>query len=136
VSAEDALARFRAYIDAFNRGDFDAVTDNYTDDVELVNGAGARLVGKAAIVDFYRKVRADTDRTIQIVECFADADGVAADLKSEFVATRDAPDFPSGPMARGDRLRINSFALYTLRDGKFAQIKAGVHKREWVRAES
>ena len=136
MSAEDALMRFRAYIAAFNRGDFDAVTANYTDDVELVNGAGARLVGKQAIVDFYHKVRADTDRTIEIVECFADDDGVAADLKSEFVATRDAPDFPSGPMAKGDRLRINSFALYTLRDGKFAQIKAGAHKREWIRGES
>jgi steroid delta-isomerase-like uncharacterized protein len=134
VSADAALARFRAYIDAFNRGDFDAVTGNYTDDVELVNGAGSRLVGKAAIVDFYHRVRADTDRTIQIVECFADEDGVAAELKSEFVATRDAPDFASGPMAKGDRLRINSFALYTLRDGKFAQIKAATHRREWIRA--
>jgi ketosteroid isomerase-like protein len=134
VSAEETLARFRAYVAAFNRGDFDAVTAKYTDDVELVNGAGARLIGKAAIVDFYRKVRADTDRTIEIVECFADDEGSGADLKSEFVATRDAPDFPSGPMAKGDRLRINSFAIYTLRDGKFAQIKAGVHKREWLRA--
>jgi len=136
VSSEDVLGRFRAYIEAFNRGDFEAVTANYTDDVELVNGAGTRLVGKAAIVDFYRKVRADTDRTIEIVECFADEEGIGADLKSEFVATRDAPDFPSGPMAKGDRLRINSFAIYSLRGGKLARIKAGVHKREWLRAES
>jgi len=132
---ESIVAAFAAYIDAFNRGDFDGFTDHYTDDVELTVANGTRLKGRQAIIDFYRNVRAGTQRTIRVVESFADENGLAAELESEFLATMDVPDFTSGPMRKGDRLHVRTFVIYELRDGRFARIRSAPYKREWLRAE-
>jgi len=128
------IAAFADYIAAFNRGDFDGFTDHYTDDVELTIANGTHLKGRQAIIDFYRNVRAGTERTIRVVASFADENGLAAELESEFLATEDVPDFTSGPMRKGDRLYIRTFALYELEDGRFARIRSAPYKREWRRA--
>jgi hypothetical protein len=60
-------------------------------------------------------------------------DIIAAEFESEFLALEDAPDFTSGPLAKGDRLYINSFAFYELSGGKFVRIRAAVFKRVWKR---
>jgi hypothetical protein len=127
------VERFRDYIAAFNRHDYAALTSYYHPGVVLVIGNGTQLEGRQAIVDFYGQVNDATTREIEIVQAFADGDVLAAELRSEFLALRDAPDFTSGPMARGDRLFINSFALYDLRDGLYARIRAAVFRREWRR---
>jgi hypothetical protein len=127
------VARFRDYIAAFNRHDYAALIGYYHPGVVLVIGNGTQLEGRQAIVDFYSEVNDATTREIEIVQAFADGDVLAAELRSEFLALRDAPDFTSGPMARGDRLFINSFALYDLRDGLYARIRAAVFRREWRR---
>lgn len=131
MTDEERLSR---YMEAFNRGDYDSLCDFYCDDIQLVIGNGTELVGKQAIVDFYRGVRSSTRRTITILQSFTSGNTLAAELESEFLAIEDAPDFTSGPMARGDRLYINSFALYDLRDGRFARIRAAVFRRVWRRA--
>ena len=133
---KDPVARFHAYIAAFNRQDYAVLAGHYAADVELVIGNGTRLAGPQAIVDFYRGVNEATTRRIEIVQAFADGDRLAAELRSEFLALRDAPHFTSGPMARGDRLLINSFAFYDLREGRYARIRAAVFRREWRRAGS
>lgn len=128
--------RFADYMAAFNRGDEAALRHYYADDVRLVIGNGRELLGPKAIIDFYRGVKAKTQRTIEIVQCFTDGEWLAAELESEFLAIADAPDFASGPMRRGDRLYINSFVLYESRDDRYARIRAAVFKREWRRAQS
>lgn len=131
------VARFRAYMAAFNRHDYTALVDHYDPDVLLVIGNGTELRGRQAIVDFYRNVNDATTRTIEILDAFSDGNMLAAELQSEFIALRDAPDFSSGPMARGDRLYLNSFAFYDLgRDRRFVRVRAAVFRREWRRATS
>ena len=125
----DAEAGFRAYIAAFNRGDTAAYGAHYADDVILVIADHTELRGRQAIFDFYAGVRAGTERTIEVVEVIARADLIAAELVSEFLATRDLPDFPSGPMRAGDRLAINSFVFYDLEQGKYKRIRAATHRR-------
>ncbi|MBC2776777.1 nuclear transport factor 2 family protein [Parasphingopyxis marina] len=122
-----------AYIDAFNRSDYAALTDYYDDDVELVIGNGTVMRGKQAIVDFYSVVKSQTSRTIKILHCMEQDGVIAAEFESEFLALEDAPDFTSGPLAKGDRLYINSFAFYELGGGKFTRIRAAVFKRVWKR---
>lgn len=129
-SAERHLA---AYIDAFNRSDYDTLTGYYSDDVRLVIGNGTELVGKQAIVDFYRVVKSQTRRTIRILQCLPGDGVIAAEFESEFLAVEDAPDFTSGPMAKGDRLYINTFAFYDVEDGLFTRIRAAPFRREWKR---
>src|SRR5262245_29432926 len=58
--------KFRAYIDAFNRDDYAAFGDYYTDDVVLVIAGKTELSGHQAIFDFYKKVKSQTQRTIEI----------------------------------------------------------------------
>lgn len=127
--------RLAAYMDAFNRSDYEALRGFYRPDVRLVIGNGHELAGAQAIIDFYREVKSKTQRTISILQSVANANTVAAELESEFLALEDIPDFTSGPMARGDRLYINSFVFYELQGGRYARIRSAVFKRIWRRAE-
>jgi hypothetical protein len=59
-----------------------------------------------------------------VLEVIVDAEGLAAELATEFYALEDWPDFIVAPMKKGDAIRIVSFVHYTLCDGKFAHIKS------------
>lgn len=122
-------ARLAAYLATYNRGDFEGLRQFYTDDVRLVIGNGTELIGPQAIVDFYSATIGRAVRTIQVLQSFADGDLIVAELESEFLALRDYPDFSSGQMAKGDRLYINSFALYEQRQDRFHRIRAAVFRR-------
>ena len=126
MTAED---RFRAYMHAFNQSDWDALREHYAPDIRLVIGNGTELVGRDAIVDFYGKVKQQTRRTIEIVQCFAEGQTLAAELESEFLALEDAPDFAARPMARGDRYFLNSFVLYEFEHDQYTRIRAAVFRR-------
>ena len=128
--------RLADYMEAFNRSDYETLRGFYCPDVQLVIGSGKQLVGPQAIIDFYREVKAKTQRTISILQSVSNGRTVAAELESEFLALEDVPDFTSGPMAKGDRLYINSFVFYELRDGRYARIRSAVYKRVWRRAGS
>jgi ketosteroid isomerase-like protein len=122
-------SRFAAYIDAFNRDDYAAFGDYYDENVRLVIAGRKELLGREAIFDYYRAVKAQTQRTIHINNIITAPGQLAAELQSEFLALRDLPDFLAGPMKKGERLFINTFALYELHNGRFAQIRsAGLRK--------
>ena len=130
----EAEAAFRDYIAAFNRGDTEAYGARYDDEVVLVIADHVELRGRQAIFDFYERTRAATARAIRVVSVVATDDQLAAELESEFVATRDVPDFPSGPLRRGDRLQIVSFVFYDLKDGRYCRIRAATHRRRLITA--
>jgi ketosteroid isomerase-like protein len=117
--------RFAAYIDAFNRGDYAAFGDYYDDDVVLVIAGRRELRGRQAIFDFYKTVKSQTRRTIQVNDVVSSGNLLAAELQSEFEALVDLPDFTAGPMKKGGRIFINTVVLYELRNGKFARIRSG-----------
>jgi len=123
--------RFFSYIEAFNAGDWDRLTQFYAPDVCLIIGNGAELRGRAAIVAFYQQVRAKARRTIRVVDCFSDGNVLAAELESEFVALVDAPDFAAHPLRQGDRFYINSLALYDFDDAFLTRIRAATLIREY-----
>ena len=124
-------ARFRAYLEAFNGSDWDMLRACYAPDIRLVIGNGTELVGREAIVDFYSKVKQQTKRTIELIQCFADGNVLAAEIESEFLALEDAPDFAARPMARGDRYYLNSFVFYEFEAEQYTRIRAAVFRREF-----
>ena len=126
-----AEASFRDYIAAFNRGDSQAYGAHYCDDVILVIAGHTVLRGPRAIFDFYARIRDGTRRTIAIVSVLARGNLLAAELESEFLATRDLPDFAPGPMRAGDRLFLDSFVFYDLERGKYKRIRSATHRREF-----
>ncbi len=120
ISADD----FARYIDAFNRDDFATVSEYYAPDVTLGIAGKVQLVGRQAILDFYRSVKAQTRRTIEVNRVICAPHALAAELQSEFVALRDLPEFTAGPMRKDQRIFINTFVLYELREGRFARIRS------------
>jgi hypothetical protein len=123
--------RFRAYVQAFNASDWDRLRDFYAPDIRLVIGNGTELEGRDAIIDFYGTVKSQTRRTIEILECFADGQTLAAEIESEFLAIVDAPDFAVRPMAKGDRYYLNSFVFYDFQGTLYTRIRAATFRREF-----
>jgi len=115
--------QFRDYIDCFNRDDFPGFSRYYVEDVVL-ELPQKQLVGRQAIVDFYKIVKARIRETLRINEIVVDADGLAAEVDTEFYALEDWPDFIVRPVKKGDSIRIVSFVHYKIRDGRFAYIKS------------
>jgi len=123
--------RFRAYLDAFNAGDWNSLRDFYAPDVLLVIGNGTQLAGREAIITFYSEVNQRTRRKIEIVQCLSSGNTLAAEIESEFLALGDAPDFAVRPMARGDRYYLNSFVFYDFEGEHYTRIRAAVFRREF-----
>jgi hypothetical protein len=92
--------------------------------VVLVIAGKRELRGREAIFDFYKVVKAQTRRTIQVNKVITAPNRIAAELQSEFVALEDLPDFSAGPMKKGGRIFINTIVIYELRDGKFSRIRS------------
>ena len=121
--------RFQAYIDAFNRDDYTGFGDYYAEDVILVIAGKREIQGRQAIFDFYRVVKAQTNRTIQVNRFIGSGNRIAAELQSEFLALDDLPDFSAGPMKKGGRTFINTFVIYDLAGGRFARIRSAEFRR-------
>lgn len=124
-----SVESLKAYIDAFNRGDTETYGKYYAEDVVLVIAGEKELRGHQAIFDFYKGVRANAQRTIQVNKVISSGNHIAVELQSEFVALEDDPNFIAGPLKKGGRIFINTFVLYDLRDGKFARIRSAVFKK-------
>jgi hypothetical protein len=120
---------FRAYIDAFNRDEVATYGGYYDEDVVLVIAGKTQLRGRQAIFDFYRVVKSQTQRTLQVNKFVAAPGQVAVELESEFLALQDLPDFTAGPMKRGGRIFINTFVLYDLHGGKFTRIRSAQFRK-------
>jgi len=125
-----SAADFAAYMDAFNHDDYDSFGHHYTEDVKLVIAGDRALNGRQAIFDFYKTVKSQTRRTIQINRLVTTPGLFAAELQSEFLALEDLPDFVAGPMKKGGRIFINTFVIYELKDGKFWRIRSAEYRKE------
>jgi hypothetical protein len=121
--------RFQAYMDAFNNDDYSGFGDYYDPDVVLVIAGKRELRGRQAIFDFYKVVKAQTTRTIQVNRFIGTPDRIAVELESEFLALEDLPDFSAGPMKKGGRIFINTFVIYELKNGRFARIRSAEFRK-------
>jgi ketosteroid isomerase-like protein len=130
-SAKPAMSRerFLAYIDAFNKDDYSNFGDYYAEDVVLVIAGKRELRGRQAIFDFYKVVKAQTHRTIQVNKYIGTENRIAVELESEFLALEDLPDFTAGPMKKGGRIFINTFVIYEMANGKFSRIRSAEFRK-------
>jgi ketosteroid isomerase-like protein len=122
--------RFATYMDAFNRDDYSGFGEYYDDDVSLVLAGGTQLRGPQAIFDFYRTVKGQTRRTIQINRMVTNPGQFAVELQSEFLALQDLPEFVAGPMKKGGRIFINTFVIYDLTGSRFGRIRSAEYRKE------
>jgi hypothetical protein len=116
------VQEYKHYIDSFNRNDFEGFGSRYADDVVFELGDKKKIVGRAAIVDFYREVKAKVRETIEILSVTTQGDTLAAHVRTEFYGLADWPDFIAGRLMKGESIVTESICYYYLKNGKFARI--------------
>jgi len=120
-------AEFEQYITLFNNNDPE-FTRYYHDDVALELGTTI-IRTPQGIADFYNNVKKYIRESIRINQYISDTNGIAVELPTEFICIRDWPDsFWGRPIRTGEVLRIISFVLYQLEDGKFKHIKSARYR--------
>ena len=119
---------FDAYIDAFNRDDFDGFSKYYAEDVEFNLGDRKQIIGRQGIVDFYRQVKAHFREELTIIDLVVTPDRIALHNGTVFTTIADWPDFELWPTMKGDVRRIESINLYEVENDKFTRIKSARYK--------
>ena len=116
---------FEGYIAAFNRGDFDGFGAFYAADVAFF-GQAAELRGRAAVLRFYRMVRARVDERLELLDLVASPEGdrLLAEIRTTLVARVDWPDMPTCAMRAGERRESVNFIRYDIADGRFTRIRS------------
>lgn len=117
-----------AYLAAFNAADFARFGAYYHDDVEF-HGRAAQLTGREAVLGFYRRVRGRIDEHIELVDFLGSPTRCAVEIVTSLTPLEDWPDFPTGPLRRGELRRSVNFVFYDLRDGRFSRIRSAGFRR-------
>src|SRR5580692_789479 len=86
-------AAFRAYVSAFSNADCERFSRFYTEDVRLELVSVPPILGRQAIIDFYRPMFATVRENLVINSVQATDTGIELDAITRFTAIRDAPDF-------------------------------------------
>jgi hypothetical protein len=120
---------FEAYLRAFNAGDVARYSAYYAPDVRFF-GQAATLEGAQAVVDFYRRVHARLDETVELLSFVSGAPSrLAAEIRTILVAREDWPDFPTGALAQGQRRQSVNFVMYDVVAGRFTRIRSARFRR-------
>lgn len=126
-------AMFEQYIAAFNAGDAEAYSRFYATGVCFRNGAGAELVGPAAIADYYESLKGSLSRVIEVKAVAWGDRAFAAALSSRFTILADGVRFAGELLNARDQVLLDSIALYELEDDRLARIEATTLTRHIVR---
>jgi hypothetical protein len=119
--------QFVAYTTLFNNND-PAFIQYYHDDVVLELGA-KEIRTPQGIRDFYADVKAHIREKVEVTHFVSDATGMAAEMPTEFRVYKDWDNnFFGRPLKAGEVLRVVSFVLYWVKDGKFSRIKSARYK--------
>jgi hypothetical protein len=120
---------FLEYVRLFNANDPRFIR-YYHDDVVFELGATTVIRGPTAIRDFYVPVKAHIHEKVEVTQFISDANGVAAELPTEFRVYKDWENgFFQRPLKAGEVMRTISFGFYEVKDRKFRRIRATRYKQ-------
>ena len=119
---------FRRYIAAFNAGEYAVFGSFYSDDVVFELGSMKRLAGRAAILDFYRGVKAHITEVVTPLGVLVGPRHVAMHCRTTFDTFADWPDFELWPTFAGDHREVETIAWYEHDGARFTHIRGGRFK--------
>lgn len=119
---------FEAYLDAFNRNDFEGFGAYYAEDVAF-HGQAATLQGRAAVLAFYRGVKARIEERVDLLSFIGGENAIAAEICTTLTPLEDWPDFPTGPLTKGVQRQSIAFAFYDMAGGRFTRIRSARFRR-------
>ena len=115
---------FNKYIEVFNSGDDKAMVDQFwVDDLVAETAQGELAKGKEDWLKFLEGVHDGMRELMRIQVLIQNEDNIFAEIDMDFHATKDRPDYPFGPLEKGDFITVKMFALYFIRDDKIAKLK-------------
>ncbi len=127
-AAEDVV---RAYYDAFNQGDREAMLALLADDVAHDVNQGGRETGREAFRRFLAHMdRCYRERLVDVV-VMASGDGRRAAAEFTVEGTYLATD-EGLPPASGQTYRLPAGAFFDVRDGRVARVTTYYNLKDWM----
>lgn len=113
---EPLVARYRAYVAAFNAADLPAVASHLAEDVVFDWGdTMPALVGRDAFTNFYALAWRHFSEQLTVSDIRADGDRLSAHLVTAISVHRDWPDCPIEPMHAGTDFTVSGRMSYHFR---------------------
>jgi steroid delta-isomerase-like uncharacterized protein len=132
---QTATELIRAYYDAFNRGDRDAMLALLTDDVVHDLNQGAREVGRDTFRTFMARMDRSYGEQLRDIVVMASADGTRASAEYVVHGTYKADD-EGLPKATGQTYVLPGGAFFDIRDGRIARVTNYYNLEDWIRQVS
>ena len=117
---DDYLARFNANDPSF--------IEYYHPDVVL-ELSGSQIRGDQGIRDFYAEVKQYIKETVEVTTFIYDGKQLAVEIPTTFEVIADWDDsFWGVPLKKGQVMRIISWGIYDIEDGKFRRIRTARYR--------
>ena len=130
LSAEEegmTRADYDEYLRLFNANDPSFIRFYHPDVVLELNGSEIR--GAQGIKDFYADVKKHISEHVEVTTFIRDGDKLAVEIPTTFRVTADWDDsFWGVPLKKGQVMRIVSWGIYDIEDGKFKRIRTARYK--------
>ncbi len=118
---------YRAYLDAFNRHDFEAFGRYYSTDV-VFEGRGGTFQGRDQVLSFYRGAQSRLRERIVIQDLILGPQGILADLVTSLYVLQDWPDFAAGALRKGQTVQSENFIWYEVAARRFTRIRSAHYR--------
>ena len=115
---------FEQYFEAYNNKSYDVAVRHYAEDsVFLMPFGEPSPRGKENILKFFEE-RASKDYTEKLypINYMITESSVAVELRAEYEAFVDMPDFYIKPMKKGEKLIREDCCVYDIQDGKITRV--------------
>jgi len=129
IAAEEGMMRadYDEYLALFNANDPSFIKFYHPDVVLDLNGSEIR--GAQGIKDFYADVKKYISEKVEVTTFIRDGDKLAVEIPTTFEVIADWDDsFWGVPLKKGQVLRIVSWGIYDIEDGKFKTIRTARYK--------
>ena len=114
------LDTFRAYLDAYNAGDWTAVGACYTSDIRF-ESFGNTYVGPE-VIEFLKRLHSGVRDQLTIRTLSQDGNRIALESEAVLHALVDLPHLPAGPMRAGETRTMPMFVDYVTRGEQICAI--------------
>ena len=111
---------YEAYLSSFNSvEDKAALREHYAPDARIEGANG--LTSLDDFLDQLRNVRDGVRVTAVPITVLGDENRIMAELDITYLAERDRPDHPMGPLRAGESVTMRFFSSYDLEDGRISR---------------
>jgi ketosteroid isomerase-like protein len=112
----------KKYYEAYNRGDLEAMSVHYSDDVIFEARIG-KYIGKDPVVNFFKEFRKYFDESLNPVSILVDGDKIAVEVDNKIKVKVDDAEFLGKIYKAGDSINRRICVFYDIRDTKICHIR-------------